>query len=436
MNPATSIKSLVIITGLLSALFMTACSEDKGNGSAELMASDGRNFACYPLDGFELCVPGISQGQSLMAMSALDPATLDAKLRAFTHGLSAAKARIEQVSAALDKQNASGPLLALAREKNLSLYVISSYFPNFISQDFNTNANFSGPNCYDTALLASGGLDAAQTRYVSLDEFERILSAKYDKVTGEALFGDIVVFDAGNSREHAAFYLGHDLIFQKKGFRKGYGYRIKPIDQAYDAELSEWAPSPLADEKIDLDTSVIKNPRAYYRLKAQQPHSEPLSTAQLRMVRLIDLINDEMLRSAPTRKVAQSMGIMIESIIRQLKSDFGPLGTSSAMDGRLAYYRLVSLADQLFMNIDEGLFPTVYARSRERQINTENCYLPDSPFVRHLIESLYALDDGSGPSEASYQKILGSMATYDRSVCRIPLLAIVKDVLGKQGAKP
>jgi hypothetical protein len=332
---------------------------------------------------------------------------------------------------ASDKEKAAAALMSLAAESSQKVFAIGSYFPAFVEASFNSASNFSGPNCYNTALIASGGMTADTKRIVTLDELSTILAEKYEPVSEvDSRFGDIVLYDANSSKEHAALFLSHGLIFQKKGFKKGFGYRIKAIDAAYEAEENEWAPSPMDDERYDNDPAAIRAPRAFYRLKAPVGDRPPpsLGGKDAKLVQLIDLIEKNVVTEAQAWRLHSSLGVMMESVVAELKRELVSFKTSPAYEARLAYGRLSSLNDQIFMSIEEALFSSPYARAREKILFEANCYNEQAPFLRLLAAELAVIYRASPLSDAEYQVLLEKLRSFDRKTCRIPLVSLVKEL--------
>ena len=74
---------------------------------------------------------------------------------------------------------------ALAKDRpDARLHSINGFLPSFAAKNFNLGAGFSGPNCYNTALVTTGGLPAGEVRYISSSEFEAILRLRYKRLAG------------------------------------------------------------------------------------------------------------------------------------------------------------------------------------------------------------------------------------------------------------
>ena len=417
--------------GFLIGFILISCNNpsQKRNQTESELLSLSKPFTCYPMDDFSLCIPSISYGQNIMVITVLSDQQLDAKLREWVGPALRNGARPLLLTRASDKEKAAAALMAQAAESGQKVFAIGSYFPAFVEASFNSASNFSGPNCYNTALIASGGMSPETRRIVTLDEFTTIVAEKYELVSeGAARFGDIVLYDAKFSKEHAALFLSRGLIFQKKGFKKGFGYRIKAIDAAYESEENEWAPSPLDDERYDNSPAVIHAPRAFYRLKAVEGSRSPssLDGQEAKLVQLINFIEKNVVSEAQTWKLHSSLGVMMEGVVAELKKALLSLKTSPTYEARLAYGRLLSLNDQIYMSIDEALFSSPYARTREKTLFEANCYNEQAPFLRLFAAELAMVYRASPLSDAEYKILLEKLRSFDRKACRIPLVSLVK----------
>ena len=387
---------------LILTTIITACGSP--HHSVPLASPD--SHACHSVGEFKLCVPYPGKGRDILAKTNLDQSQLATALLNWT-GYAAAQ-----------------PPKLIESNNGETTYIVTHLFPPFIAETFNTQPNFSGPNCYNTALLASGGIDRTEVRYVSLAEFDQILAMQYTSIDeSEARFGDVLVYDANFSREHAALYLGDGLIFQKKAIQKGYGYRIAKIDAAYDPEPGEWEPSPFSLLLTPPNTEAIMAPRAFYRR-----NSMPTALPDGPITRIINRFNASVLKSAPNWSIHKDLGMIAESIGPILRREFRDLKDSKISTDRLAIARLESLSDQIFLSIDETLYSTPFGATRNISLKEEFCYDESSTFLAGLASDVTALyRPEAAITSAEWQAVLAKMKTYDRSKCDMPFLAIVKD---------
>ncbi len=387
---------------LILTTIITACGTS--HPSVPLASPD--SHACYSVSEFKLCVPHPGKGRDIIAKTNLDQTQLAAALLKWT-GYAATQ-----------------PPKLVESIGGETTYVVTQMFPSFIAETFNTQTNFSGPNCYNTALLASGGLERSEVRYVSLAEFDQILAMQYTSIDEkEARFGDVLVYDAKFSREHAALYLGDGLIFQKKAIQKGYGYRIAKIDAAYDPEPGEWEPSPFKLLLTPPDTAAIMAPRAFYR-RNSVPTALPVGP----ITSIINRFNAGVLKSAPYWSIHKDLGMIIESISSTLRREFRNLKDSKISTDRLAIARLESLSDQIFLSIDETLYSTPFGATRNVSLKEQFCYDESSQFLAGLAADVTALyRPEAAITSAEWQAVLAKMKTYDRSKCDMPFVNIIKD---------
>lgn len=61
----------------------------------------------------------------------------------------------------------------------LQLLTINAFLPQHIQERFNRKLEFGGPNCFNTALAATDGIDCQETRHVSFNEFKARLGLLY-----------------------------------------------------------------------------------------------------------------------------------------------------------------------------------------------------------------------------------------------------------------
>ncbi len=147
------------------------------------------------------------------------------------------------------------------------LYRVDAFLPKIVRERTGTTVDLVGPNCYATALTASGKTGFAD-RYVDKAEFRYFIARDYEAVVANApeRLGDIVVYDGhggADAGEHAAALLIGGLVFHKGGFSRSFPYEIVPItgaltamDAAYvppreDRFFPKPKPKPRAPQRID-----------------------------------------------------------------------------------------------------------------------------------------------------------------------------------------
>lgn len=94
----------------------------------------------------------------------------------------------------------------------LQLLTINAFLPQHIQERFNRKLEFGGPNCFNTALAATDGIDCQETRHVSFNEFKARLGLLYTEIqTKNPEPGDVLLY---NSSEHGAVYIGGERVFR------------------------------------------------------------------------------------------------------------------------------------------------------------------------------------------------------------------------------
>ena len=229
-----------------------------------------------------------------------------------------------------------------------------SRFSDFIVSMFNRPGDFHGPNCYNTALIASGLFPSEKKRYVSPEEFEAILKNNFIK-TPRPQFKDVLVMDAQSSRGHAAFYLGDDLIFHKKSYGTHYHYRITEIKDAGVVEENEWAPGPMDDSSAQMNWPELgRLPMESYRLISQQlPAMDPKFSGLV--LKLESLLTNDLKGWA----IARKWGITGEYLLQDLLTYARKMKVDKYTEGVL-----ISLKDQIFIFLDEVYFKRARSASR------------------------------------------------------------------------
>lgn len=233
-------------------------------------------------------------------------------------------------------------------------------FNSFIQTYFNKPGPFHGPNCYNTALIASGYLNQKNIRYISPEEFEEILKVGFKEVTVPS-FKDIIVFDAKSSRGHVGYYLGDNLVFHKKSYATHYHYRISTLRYVGRVEENEWQPGPVDDSSLQMNWPELGQlPQKYYRLKSDK---KPLLEKNL--AALINSIEAALLKDLGQWSIAKKWGMageyFLEDLITYAK-------TVKANNYTIAV--LISLKDQVYTMLEEVNFKN--ARNPQR-VMSELC---------------------------------------------------------------
>ena len=375
---------------------------------------------CYKIDAFELCVPRINQGQRVLARTqTLGADDLANRLQKYLKSSPGMIRPIDQ-----PRNDAERDIWRTAADNRI--FDVTEKFPQFVQQRFNTKNRFSGPNCYNSALVFAGLMDSEDLRHVSLSEFESYLAAYFERVE-TPVYGDVIVFDSEGGREHVATYLFEGLIFQKKGYQKGYGYRIVRLEQALQMEPLEWRPDD-ADFAINHAAEVALRPKSYFRLQRNLNSRKNISKTDVsKAVELANYMSASTFQHAKKGSIGSNMGTMMEGFTNRVLAELSELEKSSDLDERLAYQRLVSASYQIFIALKEAFYGSVFANSA--RINREHCWYKNE-FMEGLVRavmSYYRQDSVTRDDVASF--IQDKVEALDREKCIIDLIGLAKSQL-------
>ncbi len=284
-------------------------------------------------------------------------------------------------------------------------------FKGFVSSMFNRPGDFHGPNCYNTALIASGLFSQDKKRYVSPEEFEAILKTNFDKVESPR-YKDILVMDAKRSRGHASFYLGDNLIFHKKSFGTHYHYRITDIQDAGVVEENEWTPGPMDDSSAQMSWPELgKLPLEAYRLKSlKMPPFAPQYAA------FVTKIETLLLADLKTWGIGRKWGMtgeyLLEDLLVYLRQKQTDKYTESVVN---------SLKDQIFIFIEEVYFK----RSRSSSSVLEEICVPENK--EQLFGLITDLGKILGKKNDQIEVVLKKLEGQDKTRCNLhPLTELIK----------
>lgn len=401
-----------ILLAILSLVALSGCGW-LPSSEASLAETQEKQSSCFTHELAQVCIPHVNRGERIFAVAKKDdPSSLRNLEASLVRSMGEESAVANVISDDFTKAEEEVRQLY----PNHDLYDVSSFFPVAVRDNFNRFKNFSGPNCFATSLMASGLLSEKELLYVGLDELELYFSQYFTEVN-EPQFGDIVHYDVNGSKDHTAFYLFNGLVFHKKGYRKGYGYRITQLTNVFVADPFEWTPSPFDDYQAKDDASFGQKPKRYYRLRSADSiiASPELSPQEAAAVDVINHIYAQATRSAPNWSVHQDMGTMIETAISGLVQEFSFLKTSPSFSAKLAYERLRSLGDQTFQSIHESLYTS--PRASESKINETYCVM-ENEFLRELLSKFYVYRHGSKPDDKALEKMLTDVRSMDRPSCR------------------
>ena len=284
-------------------------------------------------------------------------------------------------------------------------------FQGFIQQMFNRPGDFFGPNCYNTALIASGVFTPDSKRYVSPEEFESILKTSFTKVAAPE-FKDLIVFDAKSSRGHAAYFLGDGLIFHKKSYGTQYFYRITEVSLAGVVEENEWVPGITDDSSEQMKWPELGSlPQEFYRRK-----SGGSSKLDKRFAPIIQKIEKALLADVKTWAIAKKWGMTGEALLEDLLKLANSQNTDKYTEGVL-----ISMKDQIYIMLEEVYFKR--ARSAER-VMQELCIPEQKEQLYGLIQDLGVL---LNKDALKIESVLKALEEQDKSRCKLhPLDLLLK----------
>lgn len=287
-----------------------------------------------------------------------------------------------------------------------------SRFSGFIKQSFNLPGGVHGPNCYNTALIASGLMSSGQKRYVSPEEFEAILKNNFTRVSTLA-HQDVIVFDAKSSRGHAAFYLGDNLVFHKKSYATHYHYRITEIEKVGVVEENEWEPGPADDSSLQMDWPKLGNlEKEYYRLNSKRAISRNVKISSL-LTNIENALQADLNQWAIGRKWGMTGEYLLEDLLAYARSE--------KMDN-YTIGLITSLKDQIYIMLEEVHFK----RARSSSKVLEEICIPEQK------EQLFALirEFGRvlGKDPKNVEKALLELNGQDKSRCKLRPLSTLSKV--------
>jgi hypothetical protein len=240
---------------------------------------------------------------------------------------------------------------------------------------------FDGPDCFNTALLATGVLPFEDVRYVDSEEFEFLLSRYFDPVKGKPQIGDLVLYGASDSRDHAAVYIGDGRVFHKKDWHGAYEYRVVGIDRVSAHDPGDDRPRRPEDKIPSWDQAAVRD-RAYFRRK---PSPAPLEIPPelVPTEQVLSYVHGAVLESGPRWKVGETLGIVTENLMGSIWSRLSEESASGPAETALTVLAK-SLVFQLEQSIDAEHFRSIYAQANPEPIRRE-IYFKDNEFLRKLI---------------------------------------------------
>jgi hypothetical protein len=422
-----ALKSLIAL-GFLTT-FQTSCSRDdldsKVNSASASSATPAPQelFACYPKAGYEVCVPSIGKGTRILVrgLNTSGPTLGEKeeleKTLASRLGLKSRSSSLKEVTSPQGEAEEA----LMKSESGRRLFDATAYLPIFSQTTFNTFVNYSGPNCYHTALATTGILNGSKPRHVGRDEFEVYLKTHFERVPSPQP-GDLVVYNEEGSHDHVSFLWMDGLVFHKKGFKRGYGYRLTEMDLAYAAEPFEWRAPDDSTLPMTPGRKVTRG-KEFFRVRGNVPKTPPTDQEQA-MIVATDKFLESTMKYIRERNLADNLGTMTEFMANDLKRLFKPLEKSQSLEGQLAYARLTSQSDQIFAAIEETLYTSPFAEPH--RINERFCFHDNQP-TREIFEAFYFYFHKRVPTSQDLDLVYkNKLSTVSKKDCRIR----VDDLLG------
>ena len=282
--------------------------------------------------------------------------------------------------------------------------------PSLIKKLLNQSANYSGPNCYNAALIAAGVMKENEVRYVSPEEFESVLKNNYQEVSSPQT-GDIVVYEANSGRGHVSYYLGNDLVFHKKSYHKNYLYRVVPMEEVGKIEKGEWQPSPWEDIPAWTDENIGKTAKAFYRLKSS-PLRESYTAIDKKWLELVALINNQLIKDGPNWAVGKNMGLVSENF---LNAAIRIVQKDKVHPAVIA--KMISLKDQIYQSLEEMYFSRARGQRQVNDMNEEICFA-DNQYTKDLIMKVATVLNKDAA------KLSEDLKKSDRIKCKVDLISI------------
>ncbi|HNX76425.1 MAG TPA: hypothetical protein PKM56_12115 [Candidatus Rifleibacterium sp.] len=307
----------------------------------------------------------------------------------------------------------------IAKFPELKLLVINAFLPAAVQERFNRKLDFGGPNCFNTALAATEGIERHETRHVSLNEFKARTGLLYTAISSETPEpGDALLY---NSSDHAAVYLGGDRVFHKKDLHKEYYFRMPRKLEVFHADPGEWVPglnycgpySKPGDTKISRIQIFRRNAtplQAWNDAVTSRPEYP-----------VISLMKTTAMKTAPAWSLGKVMGYWSEVLSDEMATKFAETMKTDAA-GRLLYTELESVRDQIFIAIEDGYYSSPYANNDKI---TKEIWFFDNEYARGIITALRDLYDLQ-TDEETLNRICKTLKAIDGNYRGKSMLAIIK----------
>jgi len=308
-------------------------------------------------------------------------------------------------------------LVAMFPEQQL--LTINTFLPKQIQERFNRKLDFGGPNCFNTALAATDGIDCQETRHVSLNEFKARLGLLYTEIQSKNPEpGDVLLY---NSSEHGAVYVGGDRVFHKKDLHKEYYFRMPKMLEVYFPDPGEWVPGPnyCGPYSTPGDTKIRKMQVFRRNTTPMQAWNDAITTRP--EYPAIALMKTTAMKVAPAWSIGKVMGYWSEVLSEELASKL--CDTMKVDDGgRFLYTELESVREQIFITIEDNYFSSPYAKPDKI---VKEIWFTDNEYARGMITELRKLF-GLQTDEETLNRICLTLKAINGDYRGKSLLAIIK----------
>jgi len=407
------LPGLVLCLGML----LVACSLP-ARGSNHTLAPETKlpGFFLTSLDELQVIMP--ESGKSRQIMVAIDKnASAEAVTSCLRNLFGIRKTARLKPEPVVPQNKYEEELVAMLPE--LQLLVINAFLPQAVQERFNRKLDFGGPNCFNTALAATDGIERQETRHVSFNEFKARMGLLYKEISTETPApGDVLLY---NSSDHAAVYLGGDRVFHKKDLHKEYYFRMPKRLEVFHADPGEWVPGPNYCGPYSKPGDTKINRIQTFRRSSTPLQAWNAAVAARPEYPVISLMKNTAMKTAPAWSLGKVMGYWSEVLSDEMASKLSDSMQNDAA-GRLLYTELESVRDQIFISIEDNYFSSPYANGDKI---IKEIWFYDNEYARNLITALREFY-GLQTDEETLNRICLTLKAINGDYRGKSLLAIIK----------
>ncbi len=408
------LKGLILLVGML---FVAGSLLARGLNHVIAPETKLRGFFLTSFGELQVIMPEAGKGRQILVAIEKDAgaeAVTSSLRKMFGTSRKTARLKPEPV---VPQNKYEEDLVAMFPE--LQLLVINAFLPPAVQERFNRKLDFGGPNCFNTALAATDGIDRQEARHVSLNEFKARLGLLYTEIsTATPEPGDVLLY---NSSDHAAVYLGGDRVFHKKDLHKEYYFRMPSRLEVFHADPGEWVPGPNYCGPYSKPGDTKINRVQVFRRVATPLQAWNDAVMTRPEYPFISLMKTTAMKTAPAWSLGKVMGYWSEILSEELATKLSESMKNDAA-GRLLYTELESARDQIFISIEDGYFSSPYANGDKI---TKEIWFFDNEYARSLISALRRLFDLE-TDEETLNRICQTLKAINGDYRGKSLLAIIK----------